>query len=289
MPLGTTRRRIGHAGGVSPEDVADHLYGLPPEEFTAARTAAAQADKWADKAAAKAIRALRKPTVSAWLVNTLVRAEPELLDQLLALGPALAEAQSGGEGDALRTLGEQRRQLVSAVTQRAFEAAGRAPTAATTAEVAATLEAALADPAAAGAVRSGRLTSALSYAGFGTVDLAGAVAAPTGSGTTRSGTTDVEEAERQALDAAGALDDAVRAAAAVAAQAEQQQAELAAATEGQRQAEQALRDARERRSAAEDAARAARHRADAARHEVERAQAAAEKARARLDRLRRRG
>ncbi len=45
-------------------------------------------------------------------------------------------------------------------------------------EVAATLEAGLSDPASADAVRSGRLVRALSYAGFGGVDLDGAVAAP---------------------------------------------------------------------------------------------------------------
>ena len=86
---------------MSLEDVADRLYGLPPEEFTAARTAAAKADR----ENGKAINALKKPTVGAWLVNSLARAEPDLLDQLLALGPALAEAQRGGQGDALRQLG----------------------------------------------------------------------------------------------------------------------------------------------------------------------------------------
>src|SRR3954470_373207 len=168
------RFRFGawQAAPMGVEEVADELYALPPEDFTAARAAAAKADK----AAAKDINALRKHTVRAWLVNTLARHEPDLLNELLALGPALAKAQSSGKGDPLRELGDQRRQLVSAVTDKAFEAADREPTAALRSEVESTLEAALADPATADAVRTGRLTRALSYAGFGGVDLEGAVA-----------------------------------------------------------------------------------------------------------------
>ncbi|MCW2667516.1 MAG: hypothetical protein JWN57_2478, partial [Frankiales bacterium] len=65
-----------------PED----LYALPPEEFTAARDAAArQARADGDRAGAAALKALRKPTAPAHLVNLLVRAEPDLVDQLLEL------------------------------------------------------------------------------------------------------------------------------------------------------------------------------------------------------------
>ncbi|MCY7366514.1 MAG: hypothetical protein LH469_14570, partial [Frankiaceae bacterium] len=95
-------------------DAAD-LYRLPPEDFTAARDAAAKAAKaGGDADVAKALRALRRPSVPAWLVNGLVAQEPELLEQLLDLGPALAHAQAAGEGDALRELGAQRRALVGA-------------------------------------------------------------------------------------------------------------------------------------------------------------------------------
>jgi hypothetical protein len=288
---------------VSVEDVADELYALPPEDFTAARAAAAKADK----AAAKEITALRKPTVGAWLVNTLVRAEPELLDQLLALGPALAEAQSAGKGAELRELSDQRRQLVSAVSDKAFEAAHREPTAGLRAEVESTLEAALADPATADAVRTGRLTRALSYAGFGGVDLEGAVAVgparPAGKKTaakpakTAAKTTerpakpdrskDIAAAETRAQEAAGDLDDAVRAC--EQAQHDQDQAEAAEqqAVADVTAAEEALRAAREARTAAEQAARKARHRTEQAAEKVKAAQTKAEKARQSLDKLRR--
>jgi hypothetical protein len=292
---------------VSVEEVAEALYALTPEEFTAARAAAAKADK----AAAKDINALRKPTVGAWLVNTLARSEPVLLDELLALGPALADAQRSGQGDALRELGEQRRQLIGAVTDKAFAAAGRAATPALRSEVGSTLEAALADPASADAVRSGRLTRTLSYAGFGGVDLDGAVAvgpsrvtggrspaatkptaatkardkAPAAAKPDRS--KDIAAAEARSQDAAGELDDAVRAC-------QQAQQDQDAAEHAEQQAatdviaaEQALQAARDARIAAEQQARRARHRTEAAAKQVKGAQTKAEKARNVLDKLRR--
>ncbi|MDX6198546.1 MAG: hypothetical protein QOJ79_1697 [Actinomycetota bacterium] len=289
------------------EEVADELYAMPPEEFTAARTAAAKSDK----AAAKDINALRKPTVGAWLVNTLARHEPDLLDELLALGPALAKAQSSGKGSQLRELGDQRRELVTAVSDKAFEAADRESTAALRAEVASTLEAALADPATADAVRTGRLTRTLSYAGFGGVDLEGAVAVGPTRGSARKApaktapkstakttgkaapaakpdhSKDIAAAEARAQDAAGDLDDAVRAC--QSAQQDQEKAEDAEkqAIAAVHAAEEALRAAREARTNAEQQARKARHRTEQAAKAVEDAQKKAEKARTALDRLRR--
>ena len=160
------------------------LYALPPEEFTAARTAQVKAARAAgDRDLAARLGALRRPTASAYAVNALVRAEPELVAQVVALGAQLGQAQGGGDAAALRALGEQRRQLLEAVTDRAAEAVGGALSPTARLEVTGTLEAALADPASAEAVRSGRLVRALSYAGFGGADLEGAVAEPTGAAT----------------------------------------------------------------------------------------------------------
>jgi hypothetical protein len=284
---------------VGVEEVADGLYALAPEEFTAARTAAAKADP----ANAKAISALRKPTVGAWLVNTLARTDPDLLDQLLSLGPELAQAQRSGQGDELRALGAQRRALVEAVSDGAFAAAGREVTAAARSEVESTLEAALADPATADAVRSGRLARSLSYAGFGGVDLEGAVAVgPTrpAAGSTRTKDTpaaapagrpdrskDIAAAEARTHAAAGELDDAVRAC--QQAQQDQDDAERAEqqAVADVTAAEEALRAARTARTSADQQARKARHRTEQAAKAVEDAQKRAEKARKALDTLRR--
>jgi hypothetical protein len=219
------------------DDVADRLYALPPEDFTAARGAAAK--EAGGKELRDAVKALRRPTVSAWLVNRLATEQPDLLDDVLALGPELAEAQREGQGEALRALGQQRRELVAAVTRTAVDGAGRTVTAQVRTEVEQTLEAALADPASADAVRSGRLVRALAYAGFGGVDLEGAVAVPAKRRRTAAPTPDVTAAEIAALDAAAALD-AVRAcesadqrAAAAEDDARRAADELTAAREGQ--------------------------------------------------------
>lgn len=263
------------------------LYALPPEEFTAARDRAAKAAAGRDRA--KELKALRRPTVSAWLVNLLAAQDSALLEQLIALGPRLAQAQAKGRGDELRELGAQRRDLVEAVTERAVALGERPVTAAVRAEVAGTLDAGLADPEAAEAVRSGRLVRPLSYAGFGGVDLDGAVAVsrpqPAREPTRKPDA--VAAAEAAALEAAGQLDDAVR-------ECERRAAEREAAEQQQTEAEQAVEQARRALSEAErlaEQARDSRQTADDAAAEateaVRQAQGAAEQARTELDRLRR--
>jgi hypothetical protein len=151
--------------------VADELYALAPAAFTAARDErASQARASGDAALAAGIRKLRRPTVSAWLVNLLVREAPGQVSELLELGESLREAQQALDGGRLRDLSVQRRQLITAISQEAKRLAaeaGQPVSAQVEREVQDTLEAALADPAAADAARSGRLTRALAYAGLG--------------------------------------------------------------------------------------------------------------------------
>jgi len=151
--------------------VADELYALAPTEFRTARDERArQARVDGDADLAEAVKKLRRPTVSAWLVNLLVREAPGQVGELLELGESLREAQQALDGDRLRDLSAQRRRLVTAATQEAKQLAaqaGQAVSAQVEREVQDTLEAALAGPAIADAVRSGRLTRALAYAGLG--------------------------------------------------------------------------------------------------------------------------
>src|SRR5436190_7647778 len=153
------------------EQVADELYALAPAAFTAARDEQAdQARASGDADLAGAIRKLRRPTVSAWLVNLLAREDGGQVEDLLELGQSLREAQRALDGDRLRDLSAQRRRLVAALAQEAQRLAaqaGQAVSAQVEREVQDTLEAALADQSMADAVRSGRLTRALSYAGLG--------------------------------------------------------------------------------------------------------------------------
>lgn len=75
------------------------LYALPPEQFTAARDAAVTgAVAQQDRTLATTLKALRKPSIAAWVVNTLIREQAQLLDEVLALGTELAEAQARGKG-----------------------------------------------------------------------------------------------------------------------------------------------------------------------------------------------
>src|SRR3954453_14993202 len=83
-----------------------------------------------------------------------------------------------GKGD-VRALSEERRELVRGLGHHAADAAGRDLTASVEELVAATLEAATADPELGRAVLSGRLVKPLRYAGFGSLpDLGDAVATP---------------------------------------------------------------------------------------------------------------
>jgi len=154
--------------------VADELYGLPPEDFMPARTAyEQQARAEGDRAAAAEIKALGKPSTAAWVANLLVRSHREELENLVELGGLLREAQQNLQGDQLRALDVQRRQLVSALTRQARALAnqqGHPVSSAVGQQVEDTLRAAMADPEAGDALLEGRLTAPMSYSGMGTVE-----------------------------------------------------------------------------------------------------------------------
>jgi hypothetical protein len=161
------------------EAVAD-LYGVPPGDFTATRDRRAREARQAgDADLAQSLQGLRRPTVAAWAVNLLVREEAELLAQVVEIGEALRQAQAGLEGQALRELSRQRRELVTAVVARARALVTQHGGSLSTAgeqQVAATLNAALADPAAADAVLAGSLVRPLEATGLENVELADHVA-----------------------------------------------------------------------------------------------------------------
>ncbi len=162
-------------------ELADGLYALDVGEFTAARDAESRRLAKEDADLARAIKALRKPTTAAWVVNQLVRAEADQVAQLLAVGDALREAQRSMSAEELRELTRQRRQVTASVTQRARALArerGVRTTEAVAEQVEATLTAAMLDPECGRALRSGLLTAPLRSTGVGDADVAGAVAAP---------------------------------------------------------------------------------------------------------------
>jgi regulator of replication initiation timing len=160
-------------------EIADELYAMPLAEFTATRDARARELKGTDLAAP--VKALRKPSLAAWVVNLLVRRDAGQVDQVLELGAALREAAAGMAGEELRSLTRQRRQLTAAVTTgaRALAAGeGVKVTESVAEQVESTLTAAMLDARCAEAVRSGLLVTALSTTGLEDVDLSQAVAVP---------------------------------------------------------------------------------------------------------------
>ncbi len=163
------------------DEAADQLYTASPDDFMAARTALAkQAKEAGDKALAKQITALRKPTRSAWLVNLVARAEPDRVTELVELGAALQQAQQAMDGDTLRQLSRDRWTMIDALARRAGELgrdSGYPPPDGAIQEVSQSLQAALGDTAIAEQVRAGRLAQAVAYGGFGPDDLASALAA----------------------------------------------------------------------------------------------------------------
>ncbi|MEU8080373.1 hypothetical protein AB0B31_33570 [Catellatospora citrea] len=159
--------------GEMPEETVRELYTVLPEQFTAARDAAAAAAKAAGHGAqATAIKRLRRPTVAAWLVNLLAHRAPERIGELTALAAELRDAQRQLRGADLRTLTVRRRELLSALTEQAADLAVRAqptlsPAKLPLTEVEQTLAAALADDGIAAQVRAGAVVKAVSYTGFG--------------------------------------------------------------------------------------------------------------------------
>jgi hypothetical protein len=153
------------------DTVANELYGLPREEFTAARNAAAkEARKQGDRELAERILDLRRPSTAAWLANLLAREHPDEVRALVELGDGLRAAQQQLKGDALRHLSRQRHELVHGLVQQArslARGAGHPASDAVARELEDTFTAAANSSAAARELAAGRLTSALDPADLG--------------------------------------------------------------------------------------------------------------------------
>ncbi|MBF4609045.1 hypothetical protein [Curtobacterium sp. VKM Ac-1393] len=160
-------------------DVARELLLVVPGDFVAERTTRQRAVRKDDRDLASAIGGLRKPAPAAWVVDLL--AHDGALDDAVDLGPALRKAQAEADPGEIRKLRQQRAEVVDALAQAGADLAsdaGHPVTAAVLAQVRATIEAAMADPHAGAAVRSGLLVAPLESVGFDAVDLDGALADP---------------------------------------------------------------------------------------------------------------
>ncbi|OII30924.1 hypothetical protein BIU98_09330 [Curtobacterium sp. MMLR14_010] len=159
--------------------VARELLLVAPADFVAERTARQRAMRTDDRETAAAIGKLRKPAPAAWVVDLL--ANEQALDEAVDLGPSLREAQANADPQEISALRRQRTSVVRALAQAGADLAsdaGHPATAAVLDQVRATIEAAMADPHAGAAVRSGLLVQPLESVGFEDVDLDGALAVP---------------------------------------------------------------------------------------------------------------
>ena len=160
-------------------ELADRLYAGSPEEFTDRRNGAAR--ECGDKALAAQVKKLRKPSVAGWAVNLLVRREAEQIDSVLALAESLRAAAEALDGDELRALTRQRRQLTNALATSARSLAreqGTRLTGPVVDQVEGMLTAAMLDPLAARVVRTGRVLTAFTSTGVSELDVAAVVAVP---------------------------------------------------------------------------------------------------------------
>jgi hypothetical protein len=157
------------------DEVADELYAVHPDEFIALRKERQdQARAEGDRDLAKDIGGLPKPSTAAWAANLLAREHREEIEGLVELGGLLREAQESLAGDQLRALNSQRSQLLGALTRQAMAVArehGHPVSTQIESQLEDTLRAAMSDPQAGEALLSGRLTSAMSYSGLGTIGL----------------------------------------------------------------------------------------------------------------------
>jgi hypothetical protein len=81
----------------APESEAERLYGLSLDEFIPARDETARRLRDGGRREdAAAIKALRKPSNPAWVVNRLAREVPKIVDGLLAAGQRLGDTQVSG-------------------------------------------------------------------------------------------------------------------------------------------------------------------------------------------------
>jgi hypothetical protein len=156
------------------ETELDELFGLPLEDFTAARNELASRLKSAGQTeAAERVRELRKPSVPAWAVNQLARREPEAVGRLVGAGGRLRKAQAsalaGGDANAVREATAAERDAVRELTrlaERVLQDGGRKPTQPVIERISRTLRAAAVDEEAAALLERGQLTGEVDSPGF---------------------------------------------------------------------------------------------------------------------------
>src|SRR6266704_3347958 len=127
------------------DDDIDALFKLPLTEFVGARKAlAARLKQNGLVSEAEGVKALAKPSISAWTVNQLYWRHREAFDELIATGQRFHKAQTSGKMVNMREALDARREALSHLSDLATEAlsdAGHNPLLDTLRRISTTLEA----------------------------------------------------------------------------------------------------------------------------------------------------
>jgi hypothetical protein len=155
------------------ENDLDALFRLPVAEFTAARNAlAVQLKKDGRRDESDRVKALGKPSISAWAVNQLYWQHREAFDRLIATGQRFRQAQTSGRAAKVADMREAldaRREALSQLSDLAtalLREAGSSPTPETIHRITTTLEGMSASASFPDAQRPGRLTRDVDPPGF---------------------------------------------------------------------------------------------------------------------------
>ena len=170
------------------EKEIDALFTLPLEEFTASRNAlASQLKKTGRREEAERVKALGKPSISAWAVNQLYWKHRSAYNELIAAGERVLgahAAQLAGKGGDMREALEARREVLTRLSRLAavtLTEAGHNPTPEKIHRLTTTLEALSTLASSPSAPPAGRLTDDIDPPGFdvfATLMPAGRKAAP---------------------------------------------------------------------------------------------------------------
>lgn len=160
------RSRQGEKGSAV-ERALESLYRAPPKDFTRTREAIARRLRAeGDDGGAKLVRARRKPTQIAWVLNELSRRDADGIAELVDEGRMLAREQrralSGEETGAFRASVARQRAVVGKLTREAMalmKELGLEPSGHMD-EIASALQAGLADASVGVALEQGRLERA---------------------------------------------------------------------------------------------------------------------------------
>ncbi len=156
------------------DDDINALFKLPLTEFISARKAlAARLKKNGLVSEAEGVKALAKPSISAWTVNQLFWRHREAFDELIATSQRFRKAQVTGKMVNMREALDARREALSHLSDLATEAlrdAGNNPSLDTLRRIATTLEALSAYRSLSDAPTLGRLTEDIDPPGFDSLD-----------------------------------------------------------------------------------------------------------------------